>query len=867
MRMWMTLVTGAALVLGLPGGIGGLAGELPLAGAQPAPPAAAGTTLEWPRHLDTPQGRVTLFQPQPTNLDGDRLHARAALAVNPAGATNVVFGVAELEAVSSRDPNAPTTTISRLAVTRVHFPAAEAPGMTGLAATLTSDLAPLTWTLSAEALDSGLDASTRERLAARDLNREPPRILYSPAPAVLIVLDGPPQLRPLTNSPIMRVINTPYAMVFDSATKSYWLRGVEAWYTAGEWNGDWTPSPQPPEPVVTALAAKAGEPQTQVSSVSGAPVPRILVSGEPAELIVTRGEPTYTPVPGNELFYVSNSDQLLFLELETKAYYVVFSGRWYRSHSLQGPWEPTASDRLPAAFARIPPGSPKSEVLTYVAGTREAEDAVAQAAIPQITAVEPGPARLEVKYDGEPRFQPVTDAGVQWATNTADAVFLVRGGYYVCRDAVWYTGPGPEGPWTVATSVPVEIQSLPPSHPHYNVKYVYVYGTSPETVYVGYLPAYAGCYVAGPTIVYGTGWWYPGYYAPACFWSYPATFGFGYAYSSWSGWSVGFSCGYGWLGWGYGWGWRGCYPVGWWGPCGAYWACAPRYPCYAGPHRGHGGGSSHGGGSYGGPPPGSRPGGPPGAHMARSDPRKDSPGPYTRPSNPQRRSLPEYGRTVKSPYQAPTRLSSARGTDFKSPGRSGASGIAAPSRANVPGRTDLSGRQRAAAPTGNRSLARSDAARTFPGAPTVSRTVPPSRLPGASTSAGARSFPAARSPVPNSAARQVPSAAPRSAPTRSWGNASPSFRSPAAASRSSAYPGYPAGSRSRGGSMTPPRSSPSRTFGGASPSRGLSPSWSAPPRQGFSSPGFSSRMPSAPTRMSPPPSSGSMGRGGVSRGR
>jgi hypothetical protein len=204
------------------------------------------------------------------------------------------------------------------------------------------------------------------------------------------------------------------------------------------WNGR---SAQPP-PEVTAAVPKGTAARPASSATAGGLPPRIVVSDEPAELIVTRGEPTYTPVDGSELLYVSNSEQLLFLEIATRQYYVVFSGRWYRSAALSGPWDTVAVDQLPAAFARIPPGSPKSEALTYVAGTKEAADAVARAEIPQITAVDRSVTNLVVTYEGAPSFQPVDDTGVESATNTADAVFLVRGDYYLCRDAVWYTRPG-----------------------------------------------------------------------------------------------------------------------------------------------------------------------------------------------------------------------------------------------------------------------------------------------------------------------------------------------------------------------------------------------------------------------------------------
>ena len=882
----------------------------------------------WPKSIDTPQGQCTVFQPQPAVLEGDRLSARAALAVMPGDSTNVVFGIAHLQARVAQDPGETQTTVFEIALTQASFAPANAASMAGLAEELQPELARIKWTLPSEELRAGLDAAGREQAAARGIGMTPPNILYSPKPAVLVVLDGPPQLRTLTNSPLMRVVNTPYAMLFEPEGKRYWLQGSHTWFSAPDWRGEWTPVAQVPTEVAAAAPKEAATNAPAIGNLTSVP-PRILVATEPSELVVTRGEPTYAPVAGSDLLYVSNSDQLLFFTIDTKEYYVALSGRWYRSPVLTGPWNPAPSNELPSAFAGITPGSPKSEALTYVAGTVEAQDAVLQAIIPQITAVDRGPANVEVTYDGTAQFQPVENAGVQYAANTLDAVFLVRGNYYLCRDAVWYTGAGPDGPWSVATYVPSEIQSLPPSNPHYNVKYVYVYGATPEEVYVGYVPGYSGCYVSGPTVVYGTGWWYPGYYSPSYCWAYPATFGFGFGYNSWSGWSVGVGFGYGWLSAGYGWGWGGYYPsCGWWGPSRAYWACAPRYPYYGGHHHGNGG---HGHAQpYGGQPTGAPRGG------SRSEIRKDAPSLSQTPGNPQRRTLPTYARTTKSPTPPSTALRSARGLESRSSSSAGA----VPNRLAQTTRNEGFNRQSAVSPgsaparnaalqppdrsapqtpsaigaspgtrTANAQPTRSTGARsasvpsrsvTAPGQASLARQparvsapsragmgqatpVTPSRSTAvpANSGLGARATgnrlgtatPAARAafPTARSSSVTVPQGYTRGpmttpAPTRSWSGTTPRY-----APSSPVYSPGPARSTmpSYGSSYGSASRAPSMRAPMAAPSApmrsGGMPGYSAPMRGGSSS-GFSAPMRSAPTG-SMGSSGGSIGRSAPARGR
>ncbi len=51
-----------------------------------------------------------------------------------------------------------------------------------------------------------------------------------------------------------------------------------------------------------------------------------------------------------------------------------------------------------------------------------------------------------------------------------------------------------------------EIQKIPPSEPVYNTKYVYVYESTPEVVYVGYTPGYMWSYPWYGVPIYGTGY-------------------------------------------------------------------------------------------------------------------------------------------------------------------------------------------------------------------------------------------------------------------------------------------------------------------------------------------------------------------------
>jgi len=170
---------------------------------------------------------------------------------------------------------------------------------------------------------------------------------------------------------------------------------------------------------------------------------------------------------------------------------------------------------------------------------------------------------LTVEYDGDPKFEKIKGTTLTYAVNTPTPVIRVGKKFYACDEAVWFEGDNATGPWRVATSVPEEIYTIPSDCPIYHVTFVRIYYATDDVVYVGYTPGYTNTYVYHNTIVYGTGYWWPGWYGR---WYYPrpATWGFHVRWNPWTGWGFGlsycngpfrFTIGVG-----------GWYRGGWWGP-------------------------------------------------------------------------------------------------------------------------------------------------------------------------------------------------------------------------------------------------------------------------------------------------------------
>jgi hypothetical protein len=499
-------------------------------------------TTYWPVALQVPEGRIEIYQPQPETIKGDMLSARAAVSLIRLGASAAQFGAVWFTAHLITDRDTRMVTLRDITVSNVRLSGSSAAEQQDFLRTISGRLSRINATFPLDQLTASLDTATREQTEAAQIQTNPPRIVFSTEAATLISINGEARLQAVEGmTGVSRVVNTPFILLFDSAGARYYLKAGSRWMGASALAGPWEAVADVP-PAIEATGAQltalpTQQPPTSAPSAAelapAAADAKIIVVTEPTELIVSTGKPQFTPVPGagGGLLYASNTASNLFLDQTAQRYYVLLSGRWYAAGALQGPWQYVASDRLPPTFAQIPFDSPKGDVLSFVAGTTEAREAVLDASIPQTASIRrDAGADLSVAYDGEPRFQDIPESpGAAYALNTPDDVLRVEGQYYCCHQGVWYESATPAGPWTVCVSVPAVIYTLPPSCPDYHVRYVYVYDYYADYVTCGYLPGYTGTYVYGPTIVYGTGYTYPGWYGSDYFPS-PLTWGYGAYY-------------------------------------------------------------------------------------------------------------------------------------------------------------------------------------------------------------------------------------------------------------------------------------------------------------------------------------------------
>lgn len=533
-------------------------------------PNGAWSQSQWPRDIETKVAKVTLYQPQPESFSGDKLSGRAAVAITPTSEAPI-FGAVWITARVSTDRTARTINLVDAKVTSVKFPQTlDSANLMKFKVLLETEIVKWDLQISLDDLLATLELNEREKDLNDNFKTEAPEIIISAQPAILVNIDGEPKMAKIEGSSLERVMNLPYFMVRNTDGKFY-LNANENWYSAGAVMGEWKVITSPPKEVKKQQEKLAKTPPADPDTAKPKAPAAIVVRTTPAELIVTEGDAAFTPIQGTELLYVKNTGGNIFMNISSQDYFILLSGRWYSAKSMKGPWNFVAADKLPADFAKIPEGSEKDGVLASVAGTPAAKEALLDAQVPQTAAIDRKTATVIVKYDGEPKFEKIEGTTMAYAVNTQSSVILSDKKYYVCENAVWFTGSTPSGPWVVATEVPKDVQKIPPTSPVYNVKYVYIYDSTPDVVYVGYTPGYMGCYAYGPTIVYGTGYYYNPWYGPY-YYPRPVTYGMGMSYNPYMGWSVGISIhvGYG----------------GFYGPPMYH---PPYYPPHHPPYYGHGG--------------------------------------------------------------------------------------------------------------------------------------------------------------------------------------------------------------------------------------------------------------------------------------
>ena len=420
--MWLKVEKFIAALLALSISLGspvmsfGQTSAAPSASAKTTPvPLPPDPNEPWPRVMTYQGATISIFQPQVESWTGNQITGRSAVRVK--SASKIDYGVIWITARTEVDKVNRMVTLLDLKITKQKFPTLPDNGNAYTSALL-KDL-PWNKTVALDLLEADLgvtDAAAKQKTF--ELQNNPPVIYFSTKPAVLALIDGKPVLQPTADN-FQKVVNTRSLIIYDPKKYSYYLALMDGWMESPTVEGPWTISHRAPTKDLEkieqgALATKSnqplGNPQESLKTAEEEGVlPTVYVSTVPAELLVTQGEPVMSAIPGTSLEYVSNTGADIFFDTGNQTYYVLIGGRWFSTPSLENAqWSYVPGASLPTDFAKIPPYSPKSDVLVSVPGTSEAKEAVIANSIPQTATISRTAAKLSVTYYGAPDFQPIS---------------------------------------------------------------------------------------------------------------------------------------------------------------------------------------------------------------------------------------------------------------------------------------------------------------------------------------------------------------------------------------------------------------------------------------------------------------------------
>ncbi|MBV8744548.1 MAG: hypothetical protein JO134_05845 [Xanthobacteraceae bacterium] len=229
--MLRCLTSAAALALIFAALFGAVSAAHAQQGQRPPGSASVAGDLGWPRDFDVGSDQLQVYQPQIETWQDDRMSGRMAIAVGPKSGPPT-YGVAHFSARATMDKTAGTVTLGSITISKV-----DVPTVPDQAARLQSVLQQQ---IPATGITTALDHLQTSYAVSQQIAKEqtvpvrndPPRIVCSAQPTVLVPVDGDPVLGALQNAPgFQRVINTRALFLQDQAGTMY-INAAGFWYEA-----------------------------------------------------------------------------------------------------------------------------------------------------------------------------------------------------------------------------------------------------------------------------------------------------------------------------------------------------------------------------------------------------------------------------------------------------------------------------------------------------------------------------------------------------------------------------------------------------------------------------------------------------------
>ena len=198
----------------------------------------------------------------------------------------------------------------------------------------------------------------------------PPKVFYSSGPAELLLTDGEPAWSPIGDRGLTYASNSEQELF--RVGEDYYVLLSGRWFTTGSLGGPWSraqelpgefqdippeDSDNPHEMSYVRSSVPGTEEAWEAALIASIPRKAEIRRGSEAELdieVTYAGEPVFEPIEETGIeMAVNTSFQVLRYR---DVYYLCHNATWLTSLAPRGPW--TFADKIPEAFATIPPSSP-----------------------------------------------------------------------------------------------------------------------------------------------------------------------------------------------------------------------------------------------------------------------------------------------------------------------------------------------------------------------------------------------------------------------------------------------------------------------------------------------------------------------------
>ncbi len=181
---------------------------------------------QWPKMIQTSDTRIVIYQPQLEAFNANKLTARSVVSVTTGNSAEPVFGVLCFDAQVETDFDTRTVYFYRYQRQKSHISRYTGKAKRPISMLfLKTEMPKWNLQMSLDEMLTSLELVEKEKKAGEEMKNEPPKIIFSEVPAVLVVFDGEPKLREVEKTNLMKAVNTPFFVVLDMPEQNILSQG------------------------------------------------------------------------------------------------------------------------------------------------------------------------------------------------------------------------------------------------------------------------------------------------------------------------------------------------------------------------------------------------------------------------------------------------------------------------------------------------------------------------------------------------------------------------------------------------------------------------------------------------------------------